>query len=317
MVLRNLLKNWPYKLIALGTAIILTTYVHGERNPTVSTSAATRLGIIGLQKGYVVTLAQEEVPISLQGPKTAVDAVKPTDIKAWINLANLRAGSHTVPIIVSFPESSTHNVIAKPAVPKVSVTIEALSSRTLPVEVKIKNSPPIGYASSEPSVTPSVATVSGRRSLVDSVARLIVMVDPTPLRPSLDEYVSIKPVDSHDNPVNDVNISPDGVRVALRLVETPADKPIFVSPTIVGQPQFPYRVTKVNVTPNSVSVKGRPESLAGASTVSTDAVDIAGATTDVVRQVGLHVPPGLDIDGPRTVKVTVRIVPSPPGSADR
>lgn len=307
MTLRKLLKNWPYKLLAVGTAIMLTTYVRGMQNPQISTSITTRLGIVGLQKGYVVTLAQDEVPVSLEGPKVAVDAVKTNDIKAWVNLANMQTGTHTVPIAVRIPEQLMRTVIARPAIPRVSVTVEAVSSRTLPVEVKIKNSPPIGYASSEPKINPTTATVSGRSSLVDSVARLVVMVDPTPLRPSVDEYVQITSLDTHGNRIRNLDISPEGARVMLKLVEAPASKPVFISPSIVGQPQFPYRVTKISVMPSSVSVEGRPESLAGLTTMSTDEVDVTGATEDIVRRVGLHVPPGIEVEGSRFVKVTVRI----------
>jgi len=312
MALRGLLKNWPYKLLALGAAIILTTYVHGERNPWVSTTMDLRLDPGKPQKGYVVTsLSQDTVTISLEGLKADVDGVKPSEVRAWIDVPKLQTGTYSLPVRVSLPQALERKVAARPTVPNVSATIEELSSRVLPIEARIKTSPPIGYAPGEPSITPSTVTVSGGSSVVERIARLVVIVDPTPLRPSVDDYVAIKALDARNEEIKGVEITPEGARVVLELVEAPASKSVFVSPTIVGQPQFPYRVAKVSVAPSSVTIKGKPEILVGTSLISTDDLDITGAVADVVRYVALQVPPGLQIEGPGSVKVTVKVVPGP------
>lgn len=316
MSVRKLLENWPYKLLALGTAIILASYVHSERNPWMSTTLDMTVQAVHLQEGFIAKPKQEKVTVSLRGTKSDVDAVvalaKDGEAKALVDLKGKQAGAHNLPIKLAIPDLSSRNITAQPVPQQMLVTVDAVSSRTLSVQVRIKSSPPIGVSVSQSNVTPATATISGGSSLVNSVARLEVVVDPTTLKPSVDEYVSIKALDAKGNEVKGVDVAPDDARVTLRLVETPASKAVFVSPSIAGQPEFPYKVVKVSVTPNSIMVRGKPERLAGTSIISTDEVDVSGATSDIVRYVGLHVPPGIEIEGSDRVKVTIRIVPEDP-----
>jgi YbbR domain-containing protein len=183
------------------------------------------------------------------------------------------------------------NVTPQLAFRDVAVTIESISSRTIGIEAKLKSPPPIGWAQSDPAIEPPRAIVSGRSSLVDRVARLVVTVDATTLKPSVDDFVQIKALDARGRELDGIRVSPDGAHIALRLVEAPAGKLVFVSPTVTGQPQFPYQVTKISVTPSSVTIKGRPETLVNSSTISTEEVDVTGATADVVRRTTLRLPP--------------------------
>lgn len=312
MSVRKLLSNWPYKLLALGTAIILASYVHSERNPWTTASLDMTVQAVNIQDGHVARPRLDKVAVSLRGPKSDVDAVialaKSGEAKALVDLEGRQAGVHDTPVKINIPNSMTRNLTVQPVLQHIMVTVDAVSSRTMPLQVRIKSSPPIGLSASQPSVNPATATVSGGSSLVNSVARLVVIVDPTPLKPSVDEYAAIKALDARGNEVRGVDVAPDDAHVSMKLVETPANKAVFVSPSITGQPEFPYRVTKVSVTPSSIMVRGKPERLAGTSIILTDDVDVSGATADIVRYVGLHVPPGIDIEGAGRVKVTIRIV---------
>jgi len=316
MSVHKLLENWPYKLLALGTAIILASYVHSERNPWMSTTLNMAVQTVHLQDGLVAKPKQDKVSVTLRGTKSDVDAVialaKSGEAKALFDLKGKQAGAHSMPVKLVIPNLSSRNITAQPVPQQILVSVDAVSTRTLPVQVKTKSSPPIGLSTSQPNVSPATATISGASSLVNSVAKLVVVVDLTPLKPSVDEYASIKALDAKGNEVKGVDVAPDDAHVSMRLVEAPASKAVFVSPSIVGQPEFPYKVVKVSVTPSSVTVKGKPERLAGTSIISTDDVDVTGAMSDIVRYVGLHVPPGIEIDGSDRVKVTVKIVAETP-----
>lgn len=312
-IITRALRNWPYKLVALIAAILLWSHVQGEVNPVTYVPTKVPIRYSNLAKGCVATIIPEEAPISLQGPKLLLDAMDPKrDISASVDLEDLDIGTHTVPLSVTVhTEGRRSGATAVPAVREVAVTIESISSRTMPVEVRLKSSPPIGWATSESTTTPSRSIIMGRSSLVNSVARLVVTADATPLKPAVDDYAQIRALDARGKEIQGLHITPDSARVVFRLIEAPANKAVFVSPSVVGQPQFPYRVTRVTVNPSSVTIKGRPESLVGTSTITTDDVDVTGATGDVVRRATLRVPPGLDVEGSRTVKVTIRIEQGP------
>lgn len=311
-MLRRLLSNWPNKLGALVAAAILTGYVHGQMNPVVSSTVTAVVRYDHLPDGCVVSLKQHSVPVTVTGSKaeveSVVDSAKSGEVAAWVDLAGLDPGAYSLKLgRISFPEPLPEDVKAHSTVANVSAAIETRTSRTIPIEVKIASTISAGWASGGATISPSMAAVSGASSMVDSVDRLIIAVQPTPSNPKVSEYAAIKAVDAHGVEVKAVKIDPVEAHVSLKLVEAPADRLVFASPNVVGQPQFPYRVTRITVSPSSISVKGRADVLANTGNISTDEVDINGATSDIIRRVSLRVPLGLEVDGPREVRVGVKI----------
>lgn len=309
---KRLTGNWREKLFAVVAAIILTGFVHSQMNPKATSTVTAEVRCDHLQEGFEASLRENTVPITLSGTKSDVDSVvdsaKAGEVVAWVDLDGLGEGIHSIKFSkIAFPEQLPDTVTSKASVNSVTVKIEARISRTLPVNVKISSPLSAGWSSGRADISPSSATVSGPSSLVDSVDRLVVVAEPTPSRPSVDEYASIRPLDTRGEEVKGIRVAPDVAHVSLKLVEAPANKSVFVSSNVIGQPQFPYRVTKITVTPSSVIVKGKADVLTRTANISTDEVDISGATTDVIRHVYLRLPPGLDVEGSKEVSVAVKI----------
>jgi hypothetical protein len=123
----------------------------------------------------------------------------------------------------------------------------------------------------------------------------------------IDRYYTVKALDGSGNEVKGIDVSPERIRVRLDLVAVPARKSVFVSPTIVGQPQYPYKVTRVSVVPETVIIVGKPAMLLDISTIGTEDVTIDGAVQNISRDVELRLPPDVDISGSKKVRVNVRI----------
>ncbi len=313
MILRGFMGNWPYKLLALAAAIVLAAYVHSERNPRTTASIDAEIMALNNKQGHTVRLSPAKVSIALQGPKSEVDAligiIRSGDIKPTVDVAQLKPGNYKIPIVFVVPNALAPSVNAQPVVRKADVSIESTSNRKMSVQVKVKTSPPLGSAVGPIRIDPPTASIKGPSSVVESVTALQVVCDPTPLKPSVDELAPIKAVDARGRQVKGVEINPEEAHVILKLVEAPASKAVFVQPNVTGQPQYPYRVTKISVVPNSVTLKGKPEVLAGTTVLATDVVDISDTNTDTIRRVGLHLPPGVQIEGAASVRVFVRVAP--------
>lgn len=315
-MLRRLLRNWPYKLLAFGTAIILTTYVHGELNPRTTVSVNVPIRTMYLPDGFCIAKQSlSEVPVTLSGPKADVDSAAASDqVRAWIDLKHVAVGEKKLQINVSVPQGQARSVTGVASSGTVSLTIESKLSRTLPIEIKPKNSWPIGYAIGEQSIDPGSATISGGTTAVNKVRRLVVLADMTPLRPSVDGTMTVKAVDSDGKEVKDVELSMNQARVSVRLMQALDARVLPINVITSGQPAFLYKVASIDVSPNSIAIKGKPERLIGTSVIYTDEVDVSGATSDVIRNVKVRVPAGVQIDGSDTVRVVVRIVPIESGS---
>jgi YbbR domain-containing protein len=313
--------NLFYKLLAVGVAIGLWTYVNSEQNPHARKTITTPLKVRNLAKGYAAEPAVREVNVTIEGLKALVDGVRKEDVTSWVDLSGMKtdksvmsATSEVKTRVAGVPQEDL-NLSVSPK--SVRVRVEALSGKRLPVEVKFLAAPPLGYAYSDPVITPASVGVSGKISEVLKVRRVMLpLMGANPNRP-IDGRFSVVPVDAKGSVVSGVTLDVDKVRLRLGFVEVPATKAVIVSQNIVGQPRFPARVTGVSIVPSSITLEGRPSALMAISTVSTDPVSIGDATSTVTREVGLRVPRGVRVVGAGKVRVTVHLSETEHGTGDR
>ena len=254
--------NLFYKPLAVGVAIGLWTYVNSEQNPHARKTITTPLKVRNLAKGYAAEPAAREVNVTIEGLKALVDGVRKEDVTAWVDLSGMKtdksvmsATSEVKTRVAGVPQDDL-NLIVSPK--SVRVRVEALSGKRLPVEVKFLAAPPLGYAYSDPVITPASVGVSGKISEVLKVRRVMLpLMGANPNRP-IDGRFSVVPVDAKGSVVSGVTLDVDKVRLRLGFVEVPATKAVIVSQNIVGQPRFPARVTGVSIVPSSITLEGRP-----------------------------------------------------------
>ncbi|HLA24782.1 MAG TPA: CdaR family protein [bacterium] len=91
-------------------------------------------------------------------------------------------------------------------------------------------------------------------------------------------------------------------------VEQSTSKLAAVLPAIAGEPAYGYTLLGIRVTPQTVPVAGDPKTLAQIQSVSTETVNISGATRDFVQEVSVVAPSGVRTGG--RVRVAVQIVPA-------
>jgi YbbR domain-containing protein len=91
-------------------------------------------------------------------------------------------------------------------------------------------------------------------------------------------------------------------------VEQSTTRLAAVIPAIAGEPAYGYTLLGIRVTPQTVTVAGEPKTVAQVGSVSTETVNISGATRDFVQEVAVVSPAGVRVAG--RVRVAVQIVPA-------
>lgn len=92
-------------------------------------------------------------------------------------------------------------------------------------------------------------------------------------------------------------------------LESATTKVVPVVPTIVGEPRFGYSLLGVQVTPAAVSIRGEPRQLETVEKVTTEPINMTGATRDVVSDVAVSAPLGVSVATGR-VRVSIQITPA-------
>ena len=301
-------ENFWYKLFALLAAIGLWVYINSERNPGTSASVSVPLEVRNRIAAVEIGGLPEHVSVVLSGPKQQVETVEPDQVHAYVDLASRTPGSRSkLGVRVTLAPEVSRRVTAKPTVAQVTTTIEETVSRTFQVQASFVSPQPLGYSLGEPEVLPSTVLVTGARSVVASIKRLVAYVDTAGAAGTIDRFFPVVAIGAEGRRATGLRIEPPEVRVRVQLPEAPTQRTLLVSPTIAGLPNPPLRVKEVDTVPSMVTVTGKAERLAAIGTLTTDTIDISKATSSISRTVRIRAPAGVEVAGSDRVQVSIRI----------
>ncbi len=296
--------------MALLLSLALWTYVSFTTNPTSTRIVTTTILSTGLDDNLVLVDNSTGLPeqltqsttITLSGPKDDLAQVVTNDVHATIDLSEIGPGLNQVPVTTKIDQTGIVRATElKPA--EITVRIARKLVVTMPVTVTQEGQPPFSFTTGDMTQSASEAVVSGPEDLVQQVTEVTAVVNAQGQTRDIEETLSLQAVDEKGGVVEGVTLNPDRVRVKVTIVAQVDVQQISVVPDVQGQPASGYAVSSIDWTPKIVEVF-TSGSVTG--TLTTDTVDITGATGDITRTVSLS-QPGNVITRPGNVPVTVRV----------
>lgn len=301
---RTIVHNWPLKLAATGLAVLLYAGVVLSQN-TQTYTGAIRVDVVGQPPGTVLLSPIPPVNLVRYFAPPDVNPVTGT-FTAEVDLSGVdpRAGTTSVAVTVTSVDRRISVLGYEPRF--VSVRLERIRSKTVPVRVALGPSPS-GLDLGESTVEPTTVTVSGPESAIAQVAavRADVVIDPGGL--DFDRDVPLIPVDGVGNLVRPIEVSPPAARVTIPVYTNRQSRSLPVAPDVVGKPAAGFEIATIVVDPAVVTVEGDADQLAALTELDTEPVSVAGASSEVAVTVPLLVPTGVVPLGSETVRVTVTL----------
>lgn len=250
------------------------------------------------------------VYVTLKAPQSVWNELLANDelIRAWIDLSNLDAGQHTVPINVEIEPSLVRVISQEPET--ITLTLESLVTRVLPVNLTISGSPSTGYKAESPNVSPSEIAISGPQSVVSRVSEVGVSLD---ISGASDTVIkSITPILLDDRgkalSTEGLTITPETISVTQPISLLGGFRYVIVRAITTGQLEG-YRLTNITVTPAGVVVFSSDPQLVQdlPGYIETKSIDLTGAEDDFEVLVDLNLPEGISVVGDPKVLVQVSI----------
>lgn len=281
-------------VLSLVLALALWTFVSFTQNPTVDRSVEVPISLSDLPNGLVV-VDQTGVPdqilqvldVQISGPRATLDTLAPGEVQATLDLRELGAGTHDIPIDVRVP-SGVRVRAQQPS--SLSVRLEPSATATFPITQTVLNQPPFSTLETNAvEVAAAQATVSGPQALV---ARVIAVRLPIDVQGRLQSYSATLPleaVDANGALVPDITLSPSSTNVAVRIEPRVNVQQVSIVPQFVGRPADSYVVERFDWTPKSVDVIAP---VVITSTLQTEPITLTGRTESFTQTVPL-----VDVDG--------------------
>jgi YbbR domain-containing protein len=306
--------NWGIGILSVVLAAALWIYVTDQEDPdrtgTVGAIAIECVNVpLGKNPG---SSCDETVSVRVRAPESVFDELTSADFTATADLSDVTSDEATVRVFVDSARARAEVVDVLPT-DQLTVRLEDVTSRTVPVRANVVGTPPPGFEVDSVTLEPAQATVSGPESVMELVGALEVDVNLTGVRTTFEQTLLLQARDELGGNIQRVTIEPESAVVRVELAQVEFSAIFVVLPDVSGSPAVGFRVAGIEVDPPFVVISGTSEvfqTLDPSEGVGTEAVPIADARSDVTRTVALRLPEGARVAQPQ---VTVRVIIQPIG----
>ncbi len=253
----------------------------------------------------VMSLNPNTVTVELRGSAKTIHSTNSHGISAFVNMQGLtHSGTYTLPVRVSVPAGTSFaNVYPL----KVTVVVDRMGSRHIPVVLKATGSSAPGYELKSLTTNVGSATLSGPMSALNQVHKVVAEVPLEGRKASFQEQVILLPLNADGHRVHKVQVSPAMVSAQATIQQRPPQKNVGVVAKLKGHPASGYTVTNIVVRPAVITVSGSHSAINPVSVVYTVPINVSGDTHSVSAAVPLVLPSGVTELRQQDVSVSVTI----------
>lgn len=298
-------RNLPYKLVALGMAGVLYAVASAQQNPRTTRDFIVQPEVRGLPDDLLVIAPPKSFLVTVSGSAGALRALPPDGPSTWLDATVGRAGANRLEPHYDLPADTRAARVEVRGKPFVEVVLDARGKRRFPVEV-----PPVpaatGFVYKQAIVRPPQALVSGPKTQVDKVRRVLASVEPSRGDSTISGAFDLVAQDDERQTVSGVGVEPARAQVRLELTQATATRPLLVSAGLTGQEALGFQVYDAQVEPHTVSVVGLQDRLA-TLTGLTVLADVQGLREDATRRATPVLPAGVRFAPGTSGRVTIRL----------
>lgn len=310
-MLTTIRQNLAAFVLAVTLSFLLWSIAVSQQNPDKTDWLPQTLTIRteGLPPGFVIASPRSlpEVQVRITTPSDHFVRVRASSFKAWLDLSGATLGTRQYPVLVETEDRRVRIVNWNPE--QVTLAIEPLTRKNVSVRVSVDADVPLGFLAREPRVVPDVVAVSGPESLVETVTTATVNINLASEREPFSADLVPVPRAADGGAVRGVTVTPQRVRVEVPIEQQAAYRVIPIVPTVVGTPRLGYQVVGIAVDPTSVTIVGDPAAVRSLQFAQTEAVDVNGATGDIIQSVRVRLPPGVSLVREQTLTVRLQVAP--------
>lgn len=292
-------QRYSLMLLSLFLAVLLWLYVTNLQAPLREQEFRVTLQTKGLPEGMVVEELPERVSVRVKTASVKVGGLEAGDFIAAVDLSEVKLGENNLPVSVTAPPG-VEIIRVSPAT--VTVLVDKLVQKQIPVQVFLRGNPQPGYSTGEPLLVPNAVLARGPSRLLATIDQVPVTVDVEGASQNLDYSLPISL--QHE----EIKLSPGVVRVVVPVNITVPYKTVPVRIVTTGTPAKGYEVDQASAQPAVVKVYAPSDILAGINEVATKDINISGVSGNINRSVNLQVPEGAVLVQPQRLKVMVSIV---------
>lgn len=302
-MMNKLGQRWQLKIICLLMAIVLWFFIISEQNPMSEGTYTVPVVVENLDSQYITSNVPKTVYVRLSGPRNTIINVSPSDIKAYIDLSSAQEGEMELPVHISIPAGTE---LAKQSLATADITVDVYTVREIALTPHFQGDMKDDVFVSSLKVVPEKVVISGARRLIRQVEQAVVEI---PVQDRMDDFSLMAPIKLYGAdglPVEGLEMTPwqSNVRVAIGRNAESKEVPVFVN--TVGEVAPSSALRGVQLSPQTVTVKGDSNIVDTLNRIDLPPVDVTGLTQDKTWKLIISPLNGVVFE-PDTIEVTAEI----------
>ena len=306
-----------YIALSLLIAIVFWLYVDDVQGSKISeTYYRIPIEFIGAEdtlpnRGLMLTEGEDiTIDLKLSGPRILISGLDKSDIRIQVDLTNISAvGTYTLNYEILFPDSVDRSRISREYASRsmVTVKIEELYTKTVPVEVSVSGEVADGYIymAERLVLDPANLVVSGREKDVEKVAAARIKLDLTGATSSISRKFDYELLDAEGNV-----IEAEGIRLSDNQIQV--DAPVYLVKTLnltvkfKESPGSNLEDVDWKLEQNTVEVAGEAASLENKEDILLGEIDLSSLLSDTEMVLDISLPAGtVNLSGYTTTTLTI------------
>lgn len=304
------------RFLSLFLSVCLWVSVMKVQNPDKTKSYGDiPLKLIGADalladQGLVVIDGQDQkVALQIEGMTSDIGNLDKSKISVEVDLSEIReTGEHTLPYAVTLPKTLSSLRIKKESPDAVTLTLDKMSEKSVPVSVSLSASAPAEYQYETPTPEVNEITVKGPQTVLDQIetARIVMQSDDLTQTTTMPYRFTLE--DANGAEVTSPYLSADLETITVSLgVNKIATLPLEVD--LIPSEDVTKDMASVTITPSTIQVYGAPAVINKLQAIKLDTIDLATTQTGTERTVRIQPPEGVKlVDGqPKTATIVLQI----------
>lgn len=294
-------------LLSIGLWVYVTNVENKIRTTEISKIPVELINTEALTSSKLALTPNQELYVTLkvEGNTSDINKIKKSDFKVQVDLSEYawKKGENKVPVsIVDYPITVS---IRNTNTLTVSVKIEDMVEKTMPITSDIIVTPRQGYFASVATIDPKEVKVTGAESVVTRVSSLVVSDNKEDVFENVVGSYDIKPLDEDGNEVLGVLLSEKSANVEIKVSK---GKSVKVNVVTTGQLPNGLKLKSIESNKKFVEILGPKEILDTISEVNSTPLNLSSINESKDVSIGIVIPEGLKLSQGEdyiTVKVNV------------
>lgn len=270
-------KRWQLKIVCLLLAIILWFLIINEQNPVSEGSYTVPVVIENLDSQYITSNVPKTVYVRLSGPRNTIINVGPSDIKAYIDLADAQEGDMDVPIRIEIPSGTE---LKKQSMATAKITVDVYAVREFNLTPHLVGKMDKESFISNLKIVPEKVVVSGARRLIQKVDKAVVEIPVGDKNEDFSLMAQIHLLAADGSKVDGLEMTPWQSNLRVSIGHNAAFKKVPVHVTSYGTVSDGVTLKALKADPDEVEVRGDANVLQGVSRIDLTPVNVQGLAED-------------------------------------